>query len=86
MNAVDDDLNGFTDCADRACAYDPNCRVHENCSNGCDDDLNGLTDCADPVACCVDPVCLASPYCGTTPFCLDLVCSSSFLTGTCAAP
>ncbi len=49
-NRFDDDCSGAADCADLACASDPQCAVTrpETCDNGVDDDGNGLVDCADP--------------------------------------
>lgn len=56
-NGIDDDCNGQSDCADRACAGEPSCgqciptgAEAGNCSDGRDNDCNGVSDCAD-VAC-----------------------------------
>lgn len=50
-NQIDDDSNGFVDCADEACENHASCQTvidpHELCHNGLDDDNDGLTDCAD---------------------------------------
>lgn len=53
-NIIDDDANGFSDCADKACFNNPACQpapTAEICGNGLDDDGNGKIDCAD--AACV---------------------------------
>jgi hypothetical protein len=57
-NGVDDDCNGFVDCADPACFGNRACVVpgREICNNGIDDNDNGLVDCA-------DPQCVGSPAC-----------------------
>ncbi len=54
-NGLDDDNNGYTDCADSACAFSSQCippppsstPSAEICNNGIDDDNNGKIDCAD---------------------------------------
>ncbi|MCC6214083.1 MAG: hypothetical protein IT376_04395 [Polyangiaceae bacterium] len=47
-NGVDDDFDGYVDCADGDCAE--SCREDdaERCANGLDDDQDDLADCADP--------------------------------------
>ncbi len=58
-NGLDDDGNGATDCADKACASQPACLPPvEACDNHVDDDGNGATDCEDS-ACTTDPACLS---------------------------
>ena len=42
---VDEDHDGWIDCADADCVGDETCV--EDCTNGIDDDVDGLTDCAD---------------------------------------
>ncbi|MBU1534868.1 hypothetical protein KKF84_06085, partial [Myxococcota bacterium] len=46
-NGIDDDQDGFTDCADSDCQNNPLCDTSENCTNGTDDDGDGFSDCAD---------------------------------------
>ncbi|MEQ1501907.1 MAG: hypothetical protein ABMB14_06735, partial [Myxococcota bacterium] len=43
-DGLDDDGDGWTDCADQDCAAD----CGEACDNAVDDDADGLVDCADP--------------------------------------
>ena len=53
-NKVDDDANGYADCADPACAIAPGCAGAtpeigvKACTDGIDNDKDGLTDCDDP--------------------------------------
>ncbi len=47
-DGVDDDGDGFRDCADPDCSSVPPCVPETNCSNQIDDNANGLTDCRDP--------------------------------------
>jgi len=54
-NTIDDDGNGFTDCADFSCAADPAC-FESNCTDVVDNDGDGFTDCADS-DCDPDPAC-----------------------------
>jgi len=60
---VDDDHDGFVDCADPDCYGDPACAktdygvvFAEVCDNGTDDDHDGLVDCDDR-DCAADPAC-----------------------------
>ncbi len=55
-NSIDDNSNGYTDCADSACSSLPSCTVTppptttpspEICNNSIDDNSNGFVDCAD---------------------------------------
>lgn len=55
-NTIDDNSNGYTDCADSACSSLPSCTVTppptttpspEICNNNIDDNSNGFVDCAD---------------------------------------
>jgi len=70
-NGMDDDGDGFVDCADSDCGGDPACNNNNNvnntngnnsnpgpeyCTNGLDDDGDGLVDCADP-QCALAPTC-----------------------------
>mgnify|MGYP002381847139 CR=1 FL=1 len=66
-NRVDDDGDGFIDCADRDCAASPLCRcvpapetTATACADGRDNDCDGATDCADtdcrPFPMCCAPV------------------------------
>ena len=49
-DGLDNDCDGFIDCADPNCAASPFCvGPAENCTNFVDDNGNGLIDCADPV-------------------------------------
>jgi len=61
-NGVDDDGNGFIDCADPVCFGNKACVVpgREICNNGIDDNDNKLIDCA-------DPECMGSPACKPQP-------------------
>ncbi|NMC69339.1 MAG: hypothetical protein GYA57_04625 [Myxococcales bacterium] len=62
-NGLDEDGDGWTDCADVAdCATDPVCSEEADCGDGLDDDGDGRTDCED-AACCDDPACVADPTC-----------------------
>ncbi len=54
-SGVDDDLDGFEDCADSDCATFPAC-ITEVCDNALDDDGDGRTDCLD-TECVLEPVC-----------------------------
>ena len=45
-NGIDDDLNGWTDCADFRCTFAPAC-PGEICDNGIDDDFDAYVDCND---------------------------------------
>jgi len=56
FNGIDDNNDGFTDCADPLCESEPGCL--EDCSNGLDDNANGLTDCE-------DDACASEQYCQT---------------------
>jgi len=47
-DALDDDGDGLTDCADPDCASSPVCLPEANCHDGVDDDGDSFTDCADP--------------------------------------
>jgi len=61
---LDNDSDGYTDCADAGCASDPACvgPSPEVCVGGVDEDLDGLVDCADP-DCAGDPACPSSENC-----------------------
>jgi hypothetical protein len=52
-NAVDDDLDGLTDCEEFDCVYDPACA--EICDDGIDNNANGTVDCAEAVCVDMDP-------------------------------
>ncbi len=57
-NGVDDDLNGYADCDDPACANAPHCLLpDEVCDNNLDDDQDGQVDCD-------DSDCQGTPACG----------------------
>ena len=48
-DGVDDDGDGWTDCADAAdCGADPYCAPESDCLDGVDNDADGATDCLDP--------------------------------------
>lgn len=48
-DGVDDDGDGFVDCADFECFGDPtSCSVERDCSDSLDNDLDGEIDCGDP--------------------------------------
>ncbi|MDP3273966.1 MAG: MopE-related protein [Deltaproteobacteria bacterium] len=66
-DGVDNNCDGLTDCADRACAGTPACvmcvptgpeGVAGTCNDGRDNDCNGAIDCADR-ACAAQPECTA---------------------------
>lgn len=47
-NSIDDDSDGFMDCADAECETDDSCVVvDEICDDGLDNDFDGLVDCLD---------------------------------------
>ncbi len=54
-DGIDNDANGYTDCADATCAADPACNI-EICNDGIDNDKDDAIDCA-------DSDCFHSPYC-----------------------
>ena len=56
-DGVDNDLDGFVDCADADC--DGNSACFEDCTDGLDNDIDGFVDCA-------DADCLAAPACQPT--------------------
>ena len=49
-DGIDNDGDGYSDCADQDCAG----LCEEVCGDGVDNDANGLADCADPVCAAVD--------------------------------
>ncbi len=56
-DGLDNDSDGWVDCADPDCASNPACQTSpEICNNGLDDDGDGLVDCNDP-DCASDPAC-----------------------------
>jgi hypothetical protein len=58
-NGIDDDLDGYRDCADPDCA---SFCGKEICDNGIDDDGDGLLDCADQIDCSHDPICIENVF------------------------
>lgn len=56
-NLMDDDLDGFTDCADPDCHGNASCgdELGDNCVTGVDEDADGATDC-DDAGCTLDAV------------------------------
>ncbi|MBN2493806.1 MAG: hypothetical protein JXR96_04375 [Deltaproteobacteria bacterium] len=66
-NIIDDDGDGFADCADTDCHADPACALEEGraCITGVDEDADGRTDCDDP-ACVGGAFCPASGECYTS--------------------
>lgn len=49
---IDENCDGYIDCADPACGSDPVCQGGvEICDNGADDDADGLVDCEDHADC-----------------------------------
>jgi hypothetical protein len=68
-DGLDNDCDGFVDCADSDCSADPACApicMAEVCNDGLDNDCDGFVDCA-------DPDCSANPACG--PVCMPEVCN-----------
>lgn len=60
-DGIDNDFDGFADCADIDCAgIDAACIEAGNCNDGIDNDLDGLADCAD-TDCDGDPLCDLCP-------------------------
>lgn len=55
-DGLDDDGDGFADCADADCAGAPNCPEAGNCLDRVDNDQDGATDCQD-LDCLGDPLC-----------------------------
>ncbi len=56
-NGIDDDSDGFTDCASPVCSNELMCtHKNENCNNKIDDDNDGKIDCE-------DAFCLTAPLC-----------------------
>lgn len=56
-NSDDDDLDGFTDCADSDCSLETYCELNETiCTDGFDNDADGDKDCDDS-DCTTNPVC-----------------------------
>jgi hypothetical protein len=94
-NAMDDDCDGMTDCADSDCAGDacgpggatcmgstcvcPGGSTESRCTNSADDDCDGAADCADS-DCAGVPACACS-----RPRCMPGTCTSPLtcLAGTC---
>ncbi|MEE2883529.1 MAG: hypothetical protein VYD70_07355, partial [Planctomycetota bacterium] len=56
----DEDGNGLADCADPACAAEPQCIEAGNCGDNVDNDQDGDTDCAD-ADCAADALCAGCP-------------------------
>ena len=56
----DEDGNGLADCADPACAAEPDCQEAGNCGDNVDNDQDGATDCAD-ADCAADTLCTGCP-------------------------
>jgi Zn-dependent metalloprotease len=58
-DAIDNDLDGLTDCLDADCSADIACAPAEVCTDAIDNDLDGLTDCLD-ADCSADPACVVA--------------------------
>ncbi|MCA9558864.1 MAG: hypothetical protein KC583_09910, partial [Myxococcales bacterium] len=78
-DGLDNDGDGFTDCADRHCTYNPAVtvcedapgeRTNDTCSNGVDDDGNGFVDC-DDFSCSQNPWVSVCPGENTDALCRD---------------
>jgi hypothetical protein len=68
-DGLDNDCDGFVDCADSDCSANPSCGpvcMPEVCNDGLDNDCDGFVD-------CVDTDCSADPACG--PVCMPEVCN-----------
>jgi len=61
-DALDNDGDGATDCADSDCDFDLACAVPEVCDDGVDNDLDGDTDCDDN-DCALDLACAEPEVC-----------------------
>jgi hypothetical protein len=59
-DGVDNDGDGFIDCADSDCVDDPACLPEAICDDGVDNDGDGFIDCADS-DCADDPACADPP-------------------------
>ncbi|WP_437736805.1 hypothetical protein [Sorangium sp. So ce1335] len=75
-NGRDDDGDGYADCSDPECQWQPFCApwTEDNdvaCSNGRDDDGDGYTDCS-------DPECQWQPFCAPWPENDDVACSNGY--------
>ncbi|MCB0510787.1 MAG: hypothetical protein H6579_07430 [Chitinophagales bacterium] len=55
-DGIDNDGDGFIDCADFDCSGNSACGTAEICSDGIDNDLDGFIDC-DDLDCDGDPAC-----------------------------
>ncbi|XXX77457.1 hypothetical protein WMF30_01610 [Sorangium sp. So ce134] len=75
-NGYDDDGDGYADCADPECQWQPFCAPWREdtdvaCSNGYDDDGDGYADCA-------DPECQWQPFCAPWREDTDVACSNGY--------
>ncbi|WP_437806496.1 hypothetical protein [Sorangium sp. So ce1078] len=75
-NGYDDDGDGYPDCSDPDCQWQPFCAPMSEdndvaCSNGYDDDADGVTDCS-------DSDCQWQPYCAQWREDNDVTCSNGY--------
>ena len=83
-NTLDDDGDGYTDCADSDCSSNPACALgllEINCDNTLDDDSDGKVDCADN-DCTSNSACVLDT-CSQYSFCADYISESECNVDSC---